>query len=190
MTTLTFEEVPNPDFQEYPAMSDELTCEECGKPLTYAGRGRKPRFCEEHKPGRKSSSGSSGNVKRTRPDVDQAISTLDGLYTGVSMALMATSPRGLAKWEAQRPLLIEQDRGILIADKALCRRINDMASAGGTGAFIIAHIMAAFPVAMIVREDVTVRRQTRTAAQREAQAAAEAAAAQSEQYGAGAPYMP
>ncbi len=29
-----------------------LACEVCGTPLSYAGKGRKPRFCAEHKPGR------------------------------------------------------------------------------------------------------------------------------------------
>lgn len=32
--------------------ADGLTCETCGLPLTYGGRGRKPRFCAEHKPNR------------------------------------------------------------------------------------------------------------------------------------------
>lgn len=33
---------------------DELACEfpGCGKPLYYSGRGRKPKFCDEHKPSR------------------------------------------------------------------------------------------------------------------------------------------
>jgi len=33
-----------------PPVSDfDYACETCGKELTYAGRGRKPRFCKEHK---------------------------------------------------------------------------------------------------------------------------------------------
>lgn len=30
--------------------SDERRCEDCGTPLFYSGRGRPPRFCDEHKP--------------------------------------------------------------------------------------------------------------------------------------------
>lgn len=30
-----------------------FACEVCSEPLDYSGRGRHPRFCEEHKPGRK-----------------------------------------------------------------------------------------------------------------------------------------
>ncbi len=36
-----------------------LTCETCGLPLHYGGRGRKPRFCDEHKPNRKAVDGST-----------------------------------------------------------------------------------------------------------------------------------
>lgn len=32
-----------------PTTEDDLTCEVCGKPLIYGGRGRKPTRCDEHK---------------------------------------------------------------------------------------------------------------------------------------------
>lgn len=44
---------PEPDAVpvDVPRSDNDLTCQVCGKPLTYAGRGRRPRFCADHRPG-------------------------------------------------------------------------------------------------------------------------------------------
>jgi hypothetical protein len=46
------------------ASRDELRCEECGTPLVYAGRGRYPRFCDDHKPVSPSRSSSGSTTPR------------------------------------------------------------------------------------------------------------------------------
>lgn len=58
--------------------SSTLACETCGTPLEYGGRGRKPRFCDEHKPSRGKGTGSSA---RSSAVVDRAISELTLLYS-------------------------------------------------------------------------------------------------------------
>lgn len=46
---------------EAPETSHELSCEVCGKELHYAGRGRKPKRCDEHKKG-------GGTTRRSRSE--------------------------------------------------------------------------------------------------------------------------
>lgn len=43
-----------------------LTCETCGMPLHYGGRGRKPRFCDEHKPNRKAVDSTGRSARKPR----------------------------------------------------------------------------------------------------------------------------
>lgn len=67
-----------------PVSTSGLSCEVCGAPLSYGGRGRKPRFCDEHKPRRGSASsstrGSSGIVAR-------AITELEAVYGTAGLGL-------------------------------------------------------------------------------------------------------
>lgn len=147
-----YAEVPVPD--DPPPASDDPTCLECGVPLIYGGRGRKPKWCDEHKP--KRSSGSSGG--RKSGDVAQATAILDGMYSGVTMALMALSPNAARDWNARIPDLQQTNAVILAGDKKLCQSICKMGQGGGRLAFAAAHIMAIAPVAIIARDDLASRR--------------------------------
>jgi len=42
---------PEPTAVPIPETGGDLACMVCGRPLTYAGRGRKPQYCEDHRPG-------------------------------------------------------------------------------------------------------------------------------------------
>ena len=42
---------PEPASVPIPESNSDLSCIVCGRPLTYAGRGRKPQYCEDHRPG-------------------------------------------------------------------------------------------------------------------------------------------
>jgi hypothetical protein len=58
-------------------------CETCGTGLTYGGRGRKPRFCNDHKPGASRTPSGGGTSKR-----DQMITTtIDAAYQIIGQAL-------------------------------------------------------------------------------------------------------
>jgi hypothetical protein len=48
------------------APTGELACQVCGEPLTYAGRGAKPKYCDIHK-GRKSSNGNISPDRNAGP---------------------------------------------------------------------------------------------------------------------------
>lgn len=70
--------VDTPPDKGNPTVTSDLTCEVCGTGLVYSGRGRKPRFCEEHKRG--SSSGSKSPGRRSGATVERAIIELGALY--------------------------------------------------------------------------------------------------------------
>jgi hypothetical protein len=74
---------------------DGLVCEVCGVPLAYSGRGRKPKYCEDHRSRSGSNTGpriptaggsrASGKDARLRQD-------LTTMLGGVGMALMLVEP--------------------------------------------------------------------------------------------------
>jgi hypothetical protein len=69
--------VPAPTQSPESSSSDsELVCEVCGVPLVYAGRGRKPKFCEDHKPGKTRTSGTSRKTPKREPRIERLQSDL------------------------------------------------------------------------------------------------------------------
>lgn len=115
ITPLSVTDVPIPE--ETAPTTDDLTCEICGTALTYAGRGRKPKFCDDHKPSgsrsktTKTTSSRASKDERMRQELTatlgtigvavMAVNTYDGLVVidksaDVSDALMelaAHNPR-------------------------------------------------------------------------------------------------
>ena len=149
-------DVPPPDGfppDEPPPASDDPSCLECGKPLIYAGRGRKPKWCDEHKP--KRTSGTHG--RKASGDVAQAQAILDGIYQGFTMGLMVLSPVAAAQWNSKLESLQTTNAVLLAGDKDLTRSICKMGQGGGKIAFGVAHLMAIAPVAATVRADFAVR---------------------------------
>jgi len=147
-----------------PSDNGDLACEVCGKPLVYAGRGRKPRFCEDHRKSG-SSSGSAGmRARRSNRDVEAAMAALDAAHTGLTFGLMLVSPTAASMWEEGRPSLNARNQTILEGDPALAKRLANMAAKGGTGALIISHLVAVVPVLGVARQDMRLRRAERMAA--------------------------
>lgn len=56
-------DVDVPQTDPVPELSSEYLCEVCGKALTYGGRGRKPRFCSEHKKNGRSNTSRRSSAK-------------------------------------------------------------------------------------------------------------------------------
>ncbi len=155
-TTTIPDELPSnaPDID-----STDLSCEVCGTPITYAGRGRKPTRCDEHK--RSKTSGTGSAPRRNVRNVEAACAALDGLYQAMLMPLFAVSPDAGAAWVAQIEQLNARNRIILSGDPALARKIVDGASKGGGAALLISHVIAVGPVASIAVRDVRTRRAAR-----------------------------
>lgn len=145
--------IPDDDAPEWLEATEtaDLECVVCGTPLTYGGRGPKPKFCIDHKTNKSTSNRSSG--ARISSDVNAAMSTLSALYDAVAMGLMLVSPTAAQVWAGQIESLQEKNKVILTADKDLCRMINRGAASGGRYAFVAAHAAALTPPLIIaVRE--------------------------------------
>lgn len=91
-----------------------LTCGTCAAPLTYAGKGRKPRFCDDHKPNRAQGTGKkrAKRVKRGHPFVESIGAGVYG-FAGMAVQQSATSDGGVAA--ARMMQLQSADAGIRIA---------------------------------------------------------------------------
>lgn len=131
----------------------DLACEHpgCGRPLYYAGRGRKPRFCDEHKTSSKSSSSSTASRGRVSDkDLENACSTLATLYDTVTIPVTLLNPIAGAVWVDQIEGLNERNRKILATNKDLVKKINSLGERGGNTAFAISHIVAITPVCLTI----------------------------------------
>lgn len=138
------------------------TCEVCGTPLTYGGRGRPPTRCADHKRAGSSSGGTT--ARRSSRDVDAAMAALNASHTSLSFLLMMLAPDAATAWEAGRPSLDDRNRRILEADPALAKRIATAASKGGAGALVISHLIAVAPAAVIAGSKYRTARAERVAA--------------------------
>jgi hypothetical protein len=149
------------DFSETPIPTDtppdlappsnyDYSCETCGKELFYAGKGRHPRFCDEHKTGGKTrGKGTGGNVVLAR-QASAVLSQLNGLIT---LGLMApVDAIGLPLPETASALASAADGfdeasyNALLTDPALCRAIMRGGGASGKVALLIAYGMLAVAV--------------------------------------------
>lgn len=90
-----------------------LECETCGKPLTYGGRGRKPRFCDEHK--RNATARTGGRGKSAV--VDRAIVELRVLY--------GVAGKGLSYWDRGAGELVIDNSDKLAESYRLLLETND-----------------------------------------------------------------
>lgn len=127
--------------------SSDLTCQVCGTPLTYGGRGRKPKFCDDHKKSPSSGSSTRSSGGRAGAEVEAAMAALEGMHTVLSMALMVIAPNAAMEWQAQLPALNDRNRGILGADKELAKKIAKMASKGSSPMLFLSYGAAIAPVA-------------------------------------------
>jgi hypothetical protein len=125
-----------------PPTVDGLWCEVCSAPLTYGGRGRKPRFCAEHKPKASAPTGKRSN------SVDVLIAQIVDFYAGIGTVVtlvpgcaldgMTVAGNATKLGESWRPL-IERD-------PKLRKFWERMLTGSGYGALAFAHIMVALPI--------------------------------------------
>jgi hypothetical protein len=76
------EEAPPPEPQTVtPALSGGPTCEVCGRDVAYSGRGRKPRFCQDHRTRTSDSARKTAKVSAEdaeRADMDKRLKKIVG----------------------------------------------------------------------------------------------------------------
>lgn len=192
--SIDFEDVTIPDdVSDVAGESTDLACEVCGRPLTYSGKGRKPKFCDEHKRGTSSASTGNATVRRSNKDVESALATMDNIYDLLFFGFGMVSETAASMWLPRRAQLQQQNRQLFISDPGLCRRVNALGAKGGTGAFIGAHAMALFPIAVVLNAEVQARGAARRKLAEERRAAQAAASGETNDpgdFGPGAAYMP
>lgn len=148
---------PSPESESITIASDDPTCEVCGTPLVYAGRGRKPTRCDEHKRNKSASNSTRSNKGSTR-DVTAAANTLKTLNTAVAVPLMMVAPTAGAEWSARLPTLEAQTLSILESDPNLARRLASAGAKGGGLALLLAYAMNLMPVLAVARNELNERR--------------------------------
>ena len=126
-------------------------------PLEYAGRGRRPKYCDEHKKSTATRSGGGSRTPRTSRDVDVACTTMAALYDGIAKGLLLVSPNAAIAWDGQIDGLNDRNRTILATNPSLAKRIASTAAKGGTASFVLSHVIAVAPVVVAVRADLAVR---------------------------------
>ena len=151
MTTIpdvpVFTDVAVPD--EKPPTQYEYACGTCGVELTYAGKGRKPKWCDEHKPGRSSTGPkrSSGQNAQLAAQASEALSQINGLIAmGLFLAQMPDTSSALADRES---VFRDQAYAALLTDPALCRLILKAGTTGGKISLAIAYAMLGASVAPV-----------------------------------------
>jgi len=137
---------------EPPVAPPEYACEVCGKPLEYSGRGRKPKYCEDHKGGR-SKAGSTPRKSTAKADATakQAAAALAQLNALIGMGLMAApKPWGMpetASALAERNDAFEESAyQALLTDPKLAAMIVRGGATSGKVALVIAYGMLGFGI--------------------------------------------
>lgn len=153
--SITFEDTEvDPDISIPEVENVEYPCQVCGREAgPYAGRGRKPKFCADHKP--------SKNVTTSKPRLSgkngaTAIQAAEILaqYNGL-VALVATLAHYEYTGEAIRNVndtFKEQATAALLADPELANQIVRAGGVSGKAALIMAYgmmVAAVAPVGML-----------------------------------------
>ncbi len=152
-TTIDFEDV-DMDKDVTPELSDvEYPCTVCGREAgPYAGRGRKPTKCPDHKPGNGASrSGvkSTGSNKVLAGQAADALATLNGVLAMGAMAVGFNATAGAIA--GSNDMFRDQAYEALVTDPALCKLILKGGATGGKMALVLAYVMLGVNVAPVAK---------------------------------------
>lgn len=129
------DEIPTLDIIEYP-------CEVCGREAgPYSGRGRKPKYCSDHK--RNKNTSSTPRVKGTNAGLAaQATEALVQINNMAAVGLMVMSyPETAGAISDRETTFREQTYNALLTDPGLCRTILRAGTTSGKAALAIAYGM-------------------------------------------------
>lgn len=160
LTIPTFSDTEIPSDAEpdaAPETTHEYSCEVCGKELAYGGRGRKPRFCDEHK----SRSTSARKTSLGKNDIlasqaTEALAQFNGIIAiGVMMLGLPLTAQTLS---AANDGFREQARSALLTDPELCKMILKGGTGSGKVALAVAYGMLGSAVVPVAITEVKARR--------------------------------
>jgi len=168
LSAITPTEIPD-DVSDAP---HDIACVTCGKDIAYLykGKGRKPKYCEDHKPQRSASN--LGTRRTASGAVGTAVQNLENMYGMAAAALFMFGAKGAASELSNSvPGLSAQNAAYLATDPELVKMINRVGKTGGRAGFFIANAMVLGPVAMSAYMELAAAREAKQAAYEEAQAA-------------------
>jgi hypothetical protein len=156
MTEYAFAETDTEVIDAAPSDDYEYSCEVCGTELFYGGRGRKPKFCDDH---RKTATRTTSTVKGAGKGgalARQAATALGQLNGLIGIALMLAPkpwnlPTTASALAGATEGFEEQAYKALLSDPKLCALILRGGAMSGRVALVIAYGMlagAVVPVAM------------------------------------------
>jgi hypothetical protein len=161
--TTTFEDViVEPDV--IPTVDDvEYPCSVCGREAgPYAGRGRKPTKCPDHKPGNgatRSAIKTTGSNKVLAGQAADALAQLNGVLAIGAMAVGFN--RTAAALGQSNDGFREQAYEALVTDPALCRMILKGGATGGKMALMLAYVMLGVNVAPVAKMEYDAKKAER-----------------------------
>lgn len=158
----TASEIPVEDGPAMPAdlapEVPEFACEVCGKELTYGGRGRKPKYCDEHKKNKPAGTRSASGSKRDEAVARQAAGVLSQINGLVGLGLYFAPepfrmPDTAAKLDELAPKFEEQAFDALKNSPALARTIARAGGVSGSAGLIIAYGMLGASLAPVAVDE-------------------------------------
>jgi hypothetical protein len=146
--------------------SDGLACVVCGTPLIYAGRGKKPKYCADHKGGRGAATGtvstrsSSPTLGGTAPAQARAAASM--LARLNMLFAMGLNTLGMNITSAQIVTANEEfenlAREALAADPKLARKIIGVGGSSGKAGLTMAYALMGATVAPAVMVDIKAKK--------------------------------
>lgn len=138
----------------------EYVCLTCGTAIEYSGRGRKPKYCDQHKrrastAGNRSASGTSNNEKLAAMAVD--VLCQGNAAVTVGLMFMRLNRTASAVAERDDPFRVQAYEALKL-DPALCKLILKGGASSGKVALVVAYAMMAASVAPVLIEEMKERR--------------------------------
>lgn len=114
-------------------------CETCGTALHYGGRGRKPRFCDEHK---------KGGASKSPASLKALEASLTEMYMGLGFGVTMLDQYDGQTITASAESLAHSWIVLAEANPKVKKFLQKLTTGGGAGAVIIAHAMVGVPILM------------------------------------------
>jgi hypothetical protein len=146
-----------------PVSNDGLACVVCGTPLTYAGRGKKPKYCADHKGGR----GGVTTARTNSPTLGgsapaQARAAASMLARMNLLLAMGLNSLGMNMTSGQIVQANEEfenlAREALAADPKLARKIIGVGGSSGKAGLTMAYALMGATIAPAVMVDIKTKK--------------------------------
>jgi hypothetical protein len=117
-------------------------CEICGTSLTYSGRGRKPKFCSEHRKGGTTTS----NGRKATANMAVLENNIADLYRGLGMGLSFVDPISGMEVAGSADKLAASWITLAESNPKVKKFLIRITTGTGVGAVVIAHATVAYPI--------------------------------------------